>query len=369
MNFKTRIRSHELGLRFRHGELQTVLQPGSHMKSPGRVDEVYDRLQVEFRHDLLEVLVENEALREHLEVLELADYQRALIFHRGRIAYLVGAGLHAFWKQRTPLEIQVFDIREFRFQHEQLDRIIANPAASKHLQVIRSDEQEKVLIYRNGGLVEVFGPGTFAYWHGTGQVTFRGVDMRERVLDVSGQEIMTADKVTLRVNLVLGYRVVDPLKSVSVSEDVSNALYREAQLALRAAVGGRALEDLLADKNVVADEVRVALEKRASEYGVEIRSTGLRDIILPGDMKTILNQVIEAQKQAEANLIRRREETAAARSQANTARLMAENPVLRRMKEWELLQQVLSGTKTSIVLGQGDLTQQLRQMISDPEGA
>jgi regulator of protease activity HflC (stomatin/prohibitin superfamily) len=76
----------------------------------------------------------------------------------------------------------------------------------------------------------------------------------------------------------------------------------------------------------------------ATEFGVSVRSVGLRDIILPGEMKQILNQVIEAEKQAQANLIRRREETAAARSQANTAKLLAENPGAgSRMKELESL--------------------------------
>ena len=95
-----------------------------------------------------------------------------------------------------------------------------------------------------------------------------------------------------------------------------------------------------------------------------MRSVGLRDIILPGDMKLILNQVIEAQKQAEANLIRRREETAAARSQANTAKLLADNPALARMKELEALQEILSGTKATFILGQGDLTEQIGRLVA-----
>ena len=80
-------------------------------------------------------------------------------------------------------------------------------------------------------------------------------------------------------------------------------------------------------------------------------------------MKIILNEVIVAQKQAEANLIRRREETAAARSQANTAKLLAENPVLSRMKELEALQEILRGTNATFVLGTGDLADQISGLI------
>src|SRR5205823_12571304 len=133
------------------------------------------------------------------------------------------------------------------------------------------------------------------------------------------------------------------------------ALYREAQLALRAAVGAKQLDALLADKESVGAEVRDALTKRAAELGISVKSVGLRDIILPGDMKTLLNQVIAATKEAEANLIRRREETAQVRSQANTAKLLADNPALLRLREMELLKDVLVSAKATFVFGSGDL--------------
>src|SRR6185436_13616186 len=170
---------------------------------------------------------------------------------------------------------------------------------------------------------------------------------------VAGQEIMTSDKVTLRVNLLVSYIVADALQAVSAVSDYAQALYREAQLVLRAAVGTRTLDALLGDKESVGGEVREALAKRAAQFGLEVRSVGLKDIVLPGDMKSILNQVIAAEKEAQANLIKRREETAAARSQANTARLLAENPVLARMKELEVLQEMLAGAKTTFVFGEG----------------
>ena len=101
---------------------------------------------------------------------------------------------------------------------------------------------------------------------------------------------------------------------------------------------------------------------RVADFGLEVLGTGLRDIILPGDMKMILNEVITAQKQAEANLIKRREETAATRSQLNTARLLAENPVMARLKELELAQEILAGTKATFVFGNVDVIEQVRRL-------
>ncbi len=109
--------------------------------------------------------------------------------------------------------------------------------------------------------------------------------------------------------------------------------------------------------------MRAALAARTGAFGVAVRNVGLRDIILPGDMKLLLNQVISATKEAEANLIRRREETAAARSQANTAKLLAESPQLARLKELELLKEVLAGTSATLVFGVGDLAAQVRSLV------
>ena len=363
MLIQTRIRPHEVGLRFRHGELRDILLPGTHYKRPGTWLETYDRLRIEFKHEFLDTLLENERLRSMLVVVDLADNERALVSQRGRLLYLLSPGRYVFWKQTDELVVETYDVTDIRFEHPNLSRILSNPAAEGLLRSISTGEHEQTLIYNNGELVELFGPGTYAYWIGAGNVTHKNIDKREQLLDIGGQEIMTSDKVTLRVNVLVSYCIADALLSATVVSDAAQTIYREAQLALRAAVGTRTLDDLLAAKSVVSDEVLGAIKDRAAEFGVEVRSAGIRDIILPGEMKSILNQVIEAQKQAEANLIKRREETATARSQANTARLMAENPVLRRMKELEQLQLVLAGTKATIVLGQGDIAQQIHQMV------
>ena len=240
--------------------------------------------------------------------------------------------------------------------------MLTHADAPKFLRAVRTHEHEVILVYRDGELVERFGPGTYVHWLESGHVTWKSIDLRTQTLDVAGQEIMTADKVTLRINLVVRFRIADALRAVGAEVDASQGLYRAAQLALREAVGGRTLDALLGAKNEVSAELEAALASRAEGLGLELEAVGLRDVILPGDMKELLNQVIEAQKQSEANLIRRREETAAARSQANTAKLLAENPVLLRMKELEQLGQVLAGARATLVLGQGDLVGQLRAL-------
>ncbi len=365
----TRIKTYEKGLLYRHGDFVRLLEPGeyrlwSRLWSARRKRiETVSTLDTKFEHKLLDLLVKDTAVRSALQIVEVADHERAIVWKDGRLAYIVGPGRHAFWNDPYKLEVEVFDTGNLHFDHPKLETIVAFAGSSKWLKGVNVDEHEDALLIKDGKIVETLGKGRHVFWNNVGQVTWKAIDRREQVADVAGQEIMTRDKVTLRVNLLVAYQVVDSLLAVTVVSDHAQALYREAQLFLRAAVGTRTLDALLADKESVSGEVRSALAARATDFGVAIKSVGLKDIILPGEMKTILNQVIEAEKSAQANLIRRREETAAARSQANTAKLLAENPTLARMKEMEQLAEVLAGTRSTFVFGNGDLSSQVRSLV------
>jgi regulator of protease activity HflC (stomatin/prohibitin superfamily) len=174
---------------------------------------------------------------------------------------------------------------------------------------------------------------------------------------------MTADKVTLRLNALVSYRVVVERLSLSVGDDARQALYRETQLVLRALVGARELDNFLTDKEGVTAELEQGLRRRVAAMGLEIVTAGIRDVILPGDMKDLLNKVTEAKKAAEANLIARREETAAMRSQANTAKLLQDNPTLMRLRELEALEKVAASAKLSVVLGDKGLTERVVNVL------
>ncbi|MEO0475504.1 MAG: slipin family protein [Planctomycetota bacterium] len=367
--FKLRIRKHEVGLWFRHGDFKGLLKAGAYFL-PGRFTgaesvQIVDRLAGKFDHKLIDLLVDHPQVAEHTIRVELADDERALVWKDGRLAWILSTGRHVFWNGPATIEVQTYNVNDFAFTHPKIDAILAFPGAQRYFDGVTVEPGETVLLYRDGQLERELGPGLFVNWKGAGRVERKIVDLREQVLDVSGQEIMSADKVTLRVNLLVNYRVVDARLAAESVNSYEQALYREAQLALREAIGGRVLDKLLADKDQLGAEVRNALAPRGAEFGVKVESAGLRDVILPGDMKSILNEVILAQKQAEANLIRRREETAAARSQANTAKLLAENPALTRMKELEALQEILKGTKATFVFGQGEMLDQVRKLTGD----
>jgi regulator of protease activity HflC (stomatin/prohibitin superfamily) len=134
-------------------------------------------------------------------------------------------------------------------------------------------------------------------------------------------------------------------------------LYLAMQLAAREAVSSRTLDELLAAREGVATEMHQVVASRSEVVGLELIRFGVKDVIRPGEMKTLLNRVIEAQKEAEANVILRREETAATRSLAQTAKVLGENPLLVRLKELEAYKELAAKVgQVHVILGEGGLT-------------
>jgi regulator of protease activity HflC (stomatin/prohibitin superfamily) len=361
-----KVRHIERGLLFRDGDLVCLLEPGWHVFFDPlfriRVDKVSVR-NVKLDHAEVEVIVKSGRLGTEARVLDLKDHQRAVVWTDGRIDAVLGPGLHVLWTVFHDVGVEIIDGRAIRFEHQELAHVLEARGSTTLLDSIHVEPGHVALFFQDGKHTATLEPGTHAYWIGLGEVRVVDIDRREQIVDVAGQEIMTADRVTLRLNAVVTHRVIDPLKAVTVVEDFRQALYREAQLALRAVVGTKSLDVLLEAKDTTAKELRQIVKRRAIVFGVEVHDLGIRDVILPGDMKELLNKVTEAKKAAEANLITRREEIAAMRSQANTARILESNPTLMRLRELEVLEKIASNTQMKVVLGEKGLADRVVKLI------
>jgi regulator of protease activity HflC (stomatin/prohibitin superfamily) len=183
-------------------------------------------------------------------------------------------------------------------------------------------------------------PGIHAWWKFNRSFTSIAIDLRLQTMEVSGQDMLTKDKVPLRLNLTAGSRISNPLQAMNNLVDITGFLYKELQFGLRGAVGERTLDGLLEDKGTIDRDIAEYIRTKTTDYGITVESVGVKDIILPGEIKTILSKVVEAEKSAQANVVRRREETAATRSMLNTAKVMEENPVALRLKELEILERI-----------------------------
>lgn len=363
---RVKIRSYEVGLYFRDGEFKGLLTEGRHwLMGPSwkvQVD-VVSRRDPWLQHDELDAIVKSGALTDEAVVVDLKDNDRGLVWIEGRFSHILPPGLYAYWTGQKDVRIEVVDASEVRFKHAELKRILGSPYAGQVLDICTVERSAVGVVFYDGEFVETLPPGQYAYWRRTADAKVVEVDLREQILDVAGQEIMTADKVTLRMNAVVTYRVVDARQAVTVADGAKQSLYREAQLALRAVVATRDLDAFLTDKDAVTDEFAESVRRRSAELGLEVVSVGVRDVILPGDMKDLLNKVTEAKKAAEANLISRREETAAMRSQANTAKLLADNPTLMRLRELEVLEKVATAGDLKVVLGEKGLADRVVNLL------
>jgi regulator of protease activity HflC (stomatin/prohibitin superfamily) len=365
---KTFIKKFEIGLRFDRGEFVGLVGPGKHryFDPLGRTEiEIVSGRDVFLIHDDLDVIVKSGALDGKADVYELNDMQRALVWIDGRFSTILGPGLHALWTGYRRVRVEVIDIvaTQPRFAHNDLDTIAASGVAHAFLTIQEVPAEHVGVVTVNGTRVETLGPGRYAFWRNVGVLKVVIVDRREVTVDVTGQEILTADKVTLRLNAQIVYRVVDAEKAVATADDVRMVVYREAQLALRAAIGTRELDALLSDKDALAAEVTGAVRPRAAEFGVEVIAVGVKDLILPGEMRNLLNKVIEAKKAAEAGVITRREEAAALRHQANTAKLYVDNPTLLRLRELEAVEKIAMAGKLNIVTGDKGLADKIVNLI------
>jgi regulator of protease activity HflC (stomatin/prohibitin superfamily) len=347
------VKKNERGLLLRDGDFERVLQPGTHW-----LFDAFDRLRVElfaleqpaFAHALADYLMarEPEVVEAEFVRVELNEQQVGLRAENGALVEILPpATRRLYWKGLARVQVDVVDIGASaevppaiaaRLVQTQLrSRAVGGLAGVLQAQV---PEYGAGILWIDGKIDRLLAPGAYAFWKFNRTVSVELVDLRLQAQEVSGQEILTRDKVALRLNLTATWRFTDVRLAYQGLAKPADHLYRELQLALRAAVGTRSLDELLENKTVIDEVVTAQVTDKLAAHGLQLEGVGVKDIVLPGEMKTILAQVVEAGKSAEANVIRRREETAATRSLLNTAKVMEDNPVALRLKELETLERV-----------------------------
>ena len=204
---------------------------------------------------------------------------------------------YAFWNILKKHHFVFIDIRNPKVQADIDPSVYNNPKLAGFLSYIDVASYEKGILYYNNVIQKTLEPGRYFFWKSPVQVAVKNVDLRQQQLDMTGQEIMTEDKITLRLNFVCQYKIIDPLKVIEI-KSFEEQLYIFLQLILREYVGSLKLDDLLLKKQEVGNYILKKLKEKSSSFGVEFIFVGVKDIILPGDIKDILNTVLVAEKKA-----------------------------------------------------------------------
>ena len=301
-----------------------------------------------------------EVAARYFTVVETGDAQVAVVYLDGKLARVVGPGKRVlFWKGPVAVTARVIDVREQPEAPAEMLAALARlgPAAPVTFAVV--EDGKTGLLYLEGRFTRPLGPGTYGFWTAAGNPQVEVVELRLQTLEIPGQEILTKDKVSIRVNVWAEYQVTDAVRARQAVKDYAAQLYRAVQFAVRRTLGQRTLEEVLAEKVDIDETVAAEVRRETEAFGVRVGAIALKDIVLPGEMREILNQVVTAEKQAQASLIRRREETAATRSLLNTAKLLEGNPLLVRLKELETLEKVAEKVDKISVGGFDGLLQDL----------
>lgn len=365
------VAQHERALMLHDGVLTQILGTGVYRRFDpfNRIRiEIFDLTRPELKHAQAEVFRRAAAAlwEANVQTVETGAEEAALITFDGRPSLLLAPeDRRFFWKGPVKVSVERIDLSaglaiapELRERLRRsigrwagISAVLRQRAKAMDKELTGADLVESVyekevadgyigLLIVDGQLVQTLQSGMHAFWNFNRNVQIELIDLRLQELEVQGQEILTRDKVSLRINLNAHYRIADPVTLRAKLSRPKDWLYCELQFGLRQAVGGRTLDELLVEKGALEQEMHQRMVEQAKAQGLDIETLGIKDIILPGDMKEIMNQVVQAEKAAQANLIRRREETAATRSLLNTAKLMEQNPLLLRLKELESLERV-----------------------------
>jgi regulator of protease activity HflC (stomatin/prohibitin superfamily) len=359
----------ERGLVYRNRRFERVLTPGVH-----RLRALFDQLEVQlfniaepaYAGNDVEALVATlgNQLDETFLLADIGAQELGLVLKAGRVQdVLLPGSRRLYWRGLVPVEVQKLSLAEGLEIEPGLAQRLRQLGLLEKLAVASTVPAEHIgLLFVDGKLARTLEPGAVALWNVFRNVAIELMDLRLQSLEVSGQELLTRDKVTLRVNLGASLRVVDAVAARTKVAKYGDYLYRELQFGLRQAVATKSLDELLGDKASLDADIHAYVRERVAPLGIELIGVGVKDVILPGEMREILNSVVQAEKAAQANVIRRREESNATRSLLNTAKLVEENPVLMRLKELETLEKVTEKIDKLTVFG--GLDGVLKQLVS-----
>lgn len=359
----------ERGLVYRNRRFERVLEPGVHRLYGARsrvAVQLHAIEPAEYAGRDTDNLIAGlgTALDSHFVLADLTADEVGLVYRNGKLEDVLAPGTRRlYWCGPRRITIERVTLgADLSVRADLIGRLRQLGILSKVAVAVDVPTESVGLLFVDGTLASMLAPGAHAFWSFRKNVSAEVVELRVQAIEVSGQELLTRDKVSLRVNLAASMRVTDAIAARTRVTKFGEQVYRELQFGLRKVVSAKTLDELLGDKASLDANIHAYVRGKVAPFGVEVLGVGVKDVILPGEMKDILNGVVQAEKAAQANVIRRREEANATRSLLNTARLIEESPVLMRLKELEALEKVTEKIDKLTVFG--GLDGVLKQLVT-----
>jgi len=360
---KVMINAYQVGLVFKKNVYVRMLKEGAYWLWGAESAYVYDLTKQFYAPIDMNILLRDAELAEALQVIDVKETEIVLQFENGLVKQVLTPGRYAFWKGIMNYEFVYADISKIAITENIERAVLLNKLVVPFVRSYSVEQHEKAVMYVDGKYVEVLEAGVYYWWKNNIVINITKVDIRQQQLEINGQEILTKDKAALRINGYAQYKVADIEKALLQNKDYERQLYVAFQLVLREFVAAMMFDELLVKKESMLPYILEAVKSNAIGLGIEVTGFGIRDIILPGDVKDIMNKVLVAEKNAQANSIMRREETASTRSLLNTAKLMEDNVMLWKLKEMEYVEKIADKISNISVSGNGALIEQLKQIF------
>ncbi len=360
---RIKINAYQVGLVFEDRKLIKVLQAGTYWLFGNKEVLFFEMKQAFVAPYELNLLLQNEELASMLEVVEISDNEIGLYFVNSIFKETLVTGRYAFWKGYVDFEVIKADLSNIYINDQLPIALLESLKVKPFIRRFQVMSYEKALLLVNGVFSKELLSGTYYFWNNAISIEVKTVDIRQQYMEISGQELLTKDKAGLRINFFVRYQVNDTLKALMENKDFEKQLYVLMQLSLRAFVSSLTLDELLIRKDSITSAILEETAIKLNELGLVVYDAGIKDVILPGDMKEIMNQVLIAEKKAQANSIMRREETASTRSLLNTAKLMEENEMLWKLKEMEYVEKIADKIGQITISGGGNIIGQLKEIF------
>lgn len=361
---RIRINAGKIGLVFKKGDYNRVITQGNHWLGFNERVLQYSLTKSFEIPVALELLLQDKELEAMLHIIEVKDNEIVLLYENGIFKNVLSAGRYVYWKSLMSYEFTTVDLSKIYITEKIHKSLFSNNALSKYIRAFEVAAYEKAVLLVDDVYTKTLESGAYRFWKNDISIKIAKTDTRQLQLEIAGQELLTKDKAAIRINFYTQYKVMDIEKALLENKDYEKQLYIVMQLVLRAYIGRYTLDELLENKETIAQAVLENTKTEAVTLGVKILNCGIRDVILTGEMKEIMNQVLIAQKKAQANIITRREETASTRSLLNTAKLMEENEMLYKLKEMEYVEKIADKIGEISVSGDGGMIKQLRDIFS-----
>jgi hypothetical protein len=361
---RVRINLGKVGIVNRKGDYDRVLTAGSYWIGMNEKVSTYDMSKVYSSNTDLNIMLQDEKFKAIAEIIDVSDNEIVLKYTRNNFDCVLAPGRYFYFKGLMDFKFVKIDLSDTESASQTDKSVMRNASIVPFRHEFKVESSEEGLLFIDGKFIRRLTKGLYFFWKNVTPVEVLKIDMRQIELEVSGQEILTKDKAALRVNFQANYRVIDAQKALLDSKDFQKQLYTLVQLGLREFVGTLTLDELLDAKEKVSDFVMKFLKLNVTSLGVEVLNAGIRDIILPGEVRDIMNQVLIAQKSAEANSIVRREETASTRTLLNTAKLMEDNQMLYKLKEMEYVEKIARTVGELKLSNGGNVMDQLTSIFS-----